>query len=93
LIVPAAALAIALADGDPARGRLRVSCLLPNDVPASLDLFDIAGRRVESRTFTGLPNANVTIEFNVDSHFAAGVYWARLTQGSRSAGTRIVLLP
>ena len=93
LYVPAAALALAFTNGNPAHGRLRVSCVLPNAEPARLDIFDIAGRRVESSPVTRLPSGVAIASLNGDSQLGAGIYWARLTQGSHSVGTRIVLLP
>ena len=89
LYVPAAALALAFASGNPAHGRLRVSCVLPSAEPATLDVFDIAGRRVDSRSLTRLPIGTASTVLNGDLRFAAGLYWARLTQGSRSVRTRI----
>ena len=93
LTVPAAALSLAISSGNPTHGRLRFSCTLPGAEPATLDLFDIAGRRVESQPLKRAPSGDVTAVLNAAARLDAGVYWARLRQGPCVAGTRVVLLP
>lgn len=93
LYVPAATLTLSLSHGNPARGRVQLACTLLTADPATLDLFDIAGRRVESMPIKRVASGATGAALNTNAWLSAGVYWARLTQNSLSVGTRIVLMP
>jgi hypothetical protein len=71
-------------------GRLVLRCSLPEPVPATLQIVDVAGRRVVSREMTpGQPG-----ESDLDLGEAAlpsGVYLARLTQAGATASVRAVV--
>jgi hypothetical protein len=68
----------------------QVAYSLPTDAPARLQLFDVAGRSVLERDLAGGAGRHeVSL---ADQHPAAGVYWLRLTQEGRAAGSKLVLV-
>ncbi len=67
---------------------LRVAFALETDAPGTLELIDIAGRRVESRPLAGLGAGEHVVRM---APRAPGVYLLRLTQGERSARARVVV--
>jgi hypothetical protein len=74
---------------NPARGAFRISVrgLEPGD--ATLDLMDAQGRRVAHHS---VRNTNGLFELSVgDGRLAPGLYLVRLTQGARSATTKVVV--
>lgn len=75
----------ASADGDA-----RVTLALPSSSPASLELFDLAGRRIWSRDVG--PLGAGTHSVRVAHGVPAGVYLARLMQGERRATARLVIV-
>lgn len=77
---------------NPARGALNVEFSLPYVVPATLELFDSAGRRmIYERLHTSAPGRNV-VSWPTNKELGAGAYWVRLTAGREShvASLRIV---
>lgn len=94
IAVPAAvAASFALApESNPAiGGRLRVAFTLPTAAPATLELFDLAGRRV-ARWDVGAHGAGRhELELAARS-IPSGVYFVRLAQGPNAATARIALL-
>jgi len=70
---------------------LQVSFSLPNAGPARLELIDIAGRRIAMREVGSLGAGAHVEPLNPDARVPAGLYWLRLTQGSRSLVTRAVV--
>lgn len=84
-------LAIAGAQPNPAVRDLAIAFTLPTAEPATLELLDLAGRRVASRSLAGAtPGAHV-LALGRDA-FPAGVYFARLTQAGHSVQQRVVVL-
>ncbi len=84
-------LSLAGARPNPAVRELALAFTLPTRDPATLELLDLAGRRVATRSLAGLePGAHVLALGR--GTFPAGVYFARLTQAGRSVQQRIVLL-
>ena len=77
--------------GNPARGRIALAATLPNDAPAEVALFDVAGRQVVSRAIEGSPGRR-TLTLARAGEIAPGVYLVRLTQGHRAATTRVVFV-
>ena len=60
--------------------------------PASLELIDLAGRRVLSTDVSSLgPGAHV-MSLTQGSRVEPGVYWVRLSQGAQSASMRAVVI-
>lgn len=86
---PPAALRLALAGAQPARESARVRFDLPQPVRATLELFDVSGRRVTTALDHDLPAG--THEATLDLRGAApGVYVARLRAAGHEAAVRVV---
>jgi hypothetical protein len=77
--------------GNPARGRIVLAATLPNAEPAEVALFDVAGRRLTSRSIAASPGRQA-LTLARGSELPAGVYFVRLTQGARATSTRVVLV-
>jgi hypothetical protein len=81
------------AQPNPAAGDLRVSFSLPDASPASLDLLDLSGRRIESRYVGSYGFGAHVVSLTPRSRaLRPGVYWVRLTQGTRMAMTKVAVL-
>lgn len=75
---------------NPSRGGpLSVHFALPNGSAATLELFDVAGRLVDSRAVGFLGHGSHRIETNP---VPSGVYYMRLSQGSNVKVRRAVVL-
>jgi len=86
--VPMPALALSARSLD---GRLAFTVQLPSGEPASLAIFDLAGRRLWSRSVGQLGVG--THDLSADgAALRPGLYFARLTQGAASCLTRAALL-
>jgi len=74
---------------NPSRGPLRVSFSAPDQGLAELSLYDVLGRRLESRevAISGAGLQTVTLI----EEAPAGVYVVRLTQASRSVSVRLTV--
>jgi hypothetical protein len=59
---------------------------------ASLDLFNVAGRRVLHRDVTALSMGAHTLELAKDGQLPSGVYVLRLVQGRRAAERKIAVV-
>jgi hypothetical protein len=89
---PALKLALAGVRPNPARGGiLRVAFTLPSRERATLELLDIAGRRVASREVGALGPGpqELTLE---KPRLEAGLYFLRLTQGREVVNARAVVM-
>jgi hypothetical protein len=83
---------------NPARGAFWATVSLPEAGDATLELLDIMGRVLESRTIPG--GRTGVLLLNSSGRLRAGVYWLRLRQpsgqpgaGMRSAVARVALVP
>ena len=86
----AASFALRSIQPNPSVGDLRVSFSLLDDSPASLELYDLTGRRIESRAVGGLgPGAHGTSL--TPRAVPPGVYCVSLTQGSHRAFSKVVI--
>jgi hypothetical protein len=74
---------------NPARGAFWATVSLPELGIATLELFDLAGRVLESRKLAG--GRPGVVQMNVAGDLAPGVYWLRLRQGSLPSGMRTSL--
>lgn len=77
---------------NPVRGRtvhLRLS--LPESGEASVELLDVAGRRVASRRLGPLGAGDAALDLAIAEGVTRGLYFARVTQGRQSRTARIVL--
>lgn len=78
---------------NPARGHsVRVDFSLPGDASASVDLFDVAGRRVVSHDAGLLGAGHHSIDVPIGKCCRSGVYFVRLTQGALTRTTQVVFL-
>ncbi|HKQ57051.1 MAG TPA: hypothetical protein VJY35_04215 [Candidatus Eisenbacteria bacterium] len=82
--VPAASLSLSAA-WDPAGRRLRVSCALPAEGPATLEVFDPAGRRRASWTLHGPGSGDHVLNLDRVDGLRSGLHLLRLRQGDRVA--------
>ena len=73
-------------------GALSVRFTLPTAAGASLELLDVAGRRVAAREVGALGAGAHTVELGAGLHLAPGLYLVRLTQGANARVTRAVVL-
>lgn len=86
--VPAANLSVVEAVAD-SRGEVRVRFSLPSSAPASLRLFDLAGRCVRAHSLAGLGSG--VHEARFAGELASGLYWLRLTQNGASVRRRVLV--
>jgi hypothetical protein len=78
---------------NPARGStLTVHFTLPTGTAASLELHDVAGRRIATREVGSLGSGQHTLDLSAGQHLAPGVYLVRLTQGANTRTTRVAVL-
>ncbi len=77
---------------NPVSDHLRVSFVLPTWEPASIELVDIAGRRAQFRKLDGFGPGSHSLELDSVRPLPAGVYFVRLRQGARVAGTRVTVV-
>jgi hypothetical protein len=76
---------------NPQRGAsLRVECVLAGDAAASLDLFDVTGRRVATHALSGA--GSHAVDLRASAPLAPGVYLVRLTQQTRVDTRRVALV-
>ena len=77
---------------NPAQGELRVAYTAQSGVPARVELWDIAGRRIEEQVVAS-PFSSAEMKVVLPAGLSAGVYLLRFTQGAASATARVVLIP
>ncbi len=92
--VPAApaALEITRAWGGASEGGIWVEFTLPRGPEASVELIDIAGRRIARESLAGLAPGLRRALVRPEGHMAAGVYFARLRQGTMIRSQRVVFV-
>ncbi|MFI5371587.1 MAG: hypothetical protein ACHQ52_08520 [Candidatus Eisenbacteria bacterium] len=92
VVVPVAAgFALAGARPNPVSGDPMIRFSLPSGDPATLEMCDLAGRRIATREVGGLGAGEHTLRITGSARLAPGVYWVRLTQAGRSAAMRVVV--
>ena len=72
------------------RGSIALEIALPIAGDARLEMFDVAGRRVDTRELSGLTRGIHPV--GIPGQLANGVYWARLHQGTSMKTARVVVL-
>lgn len=65
---------------------------LPYAEPATLEIFDLSGRLVDSRRLTGYAAASHVVPFTLWSSARSGVYLVRITQRGRSLTSRVSIV-
>ena len=89
--VPVAAVfALRGAQPNPAVGEVVVALSLPDAAPATLELLDVAGRRLGERQVAGAGPHRVSISEGLA--LEPGVYLVRLTRAGRSLTTRVTVV-
>jgi len=85
--------ALAGARPNPAHASdVHVAFILPQTSPGQLTLYDLGGRRVAEANIGSLQPGGHQVTLDLGRAAPAGVYWLRLTQGSRRASRMIVIL-
>jgi hypothetical protein len=77
---------------NPVVGTPAVAFSLPRSAAATLDLYDISGRRVLSRQVGALGPGTHRLELTGTAGLSGGLYFLRLEQGGRSTTRRLCLL-
>jgi hypothetical protein len=78
---------------NPARSdRLRVGFSLPGAAPATLELFDAAGRRIARRAVGALGAGRHVVELAEGRRLPPGVFVVRLAQGGSVSAARVAVL-
>jgi hypothetical protein len=72
---------------------LQVSFALPSAAAATLEVFDVAGRRFVSREVGSLGPGRHQLDLGAARVFPAGHYVVRLIQGGRSLRTKVTVVP
>jgi hypothetical protein len=76
----------------PGRGRVRAWFTLPSAEAATLELLDLAGRRIAAREVGTLGAGEHDVDLTPERPLTPGIYWLRLRQGS-DARTAMVAMP
>ena len=74
----------------PTHSGLTLLLDLPNREPATIEVFDIAGRRVVSRDLSGIEPGHHRLA--IQEHLASGLYLVRLRQGAEAVVARSLVL-
>jgi hypothetical protein len=88
----AAVLALEGLRPNPAVDAINVSFSLASSTSASLELLDLAGRRVADREVGTLGAGRHLLRLNPSERVAPGVYWLRLRQGEQQLLARAVVM-
>ena len=75
----------------PLTGALDVTFTLPMTAPASLDLFDVMGRRMVRRDVGGMGPGEHQVRLAERGQLAPGVYWLRLALGKRVRSAKLIV--
>ena len=92
-----AAFRVALAGSNPVRGDARFAVDLPQEASVTAEMFDLAGRRVQTLE-QGTPWTAGTHALSWDgadaagAHVGPGIFFLRVSAGSRSAVVKVVSL-
>jgi hypothetical protein len=84
--------AFAGATPSPTTGTMALTLFSTGLSSVRAELFDVRGRRVESRSLGMVPAGPQSVAFDFGNARRAGIYFLRVTQGTDSATRKIVLL-
>jgi hypothetical protein len=92
-VTPPATVEFALrgASPNPVFDRFSVSFVLASDARARLELVDVSGRRLLDREVGSLGAGEHRVDLSTDGRVPPGLYFLRLTQGTRSAMSRVAV--
>jgi hypothetical protein len=86
-------LALRGARPNPAAGQASIEFTLPDAAPATLELLDIAGRRVWSQDVSALGSGAHRVQVGSGCALAPGLYVVRLNRGTVTQSCKLVRLP
>jgi hypothetical protein len=89
----ASALRLATPMPNPSRGSMRVRFALAGGGDARLELFDVAGRRIEFRDVAALGRGDHEIVLAAGRSLEAGLYLVRLAEGGVERVVRATVMP
>ena len=89
-VVPAPAFALRAIFPNPSQGEVSVRFSLADDSPATLDVFDVLGRRISARDVGGAVGER-TLALSPGRALAPGIYLVRLMQRTHVATSRVVV--
>lgn len=92
LDVPSLAFALEGPRPVPSIGPAAIWFRLPDDKPATLELFDVRGRRVTGREVGVLGAGRHQVSFATDGSLAPGLYWVRLSREADVRTSRMVVV-
>ena len=75
----------------PLTGALDVTFSLPMTAPATLDLFDVMGRRMMKRAVGGMGPGEHQVRLAEPGQLTPGVYWLRLALGKRVRSEKLIV--
>lgn len=81
------------ASPSPASGAVRLSLRLPGTGTATLEVFDLAGRRTFASEVGALGEGSHALTIPGSERWDAGVYFARLQRGGAQRALRFVFIP
>jgi hypothetical protein len=87
------ALAIQQVAPNPTSGPLRVRFTLPSGAPATLELLDLAGRRLRRMAVGGNGAGSEVVDLAPREPLRPGIYVVRLEQDGRSVAARVAVVP
>jgi hypothetical protein len=76
----------------PAVGTMLVSIVLPAPGPATIEAFDLSGRRVLFQRLEDLGPGRHSVRMRASEALRPGVYVLRLSEGGRSTSARVVVV-
>lgn len=89
-LVPAR-LALIATPNPQRRGSIRFQLSLPTSGPASVELLDLAGRRVASSELQQAGPGRQSVELTIPRQFASGLFLARVRQGRETRTARVIV--
>jgi hypothetical protein len=92
-VPPSARLALRGLQPNPSAGDLDVAFGLPDGQPATLELLDLAGRRLRAEQVGGRGPGNHVVSLGRKGALPAGVYLLRLRRADRELTAKCVILP
>jgi hypothetical protein len=90
--VPALGFALEPVRPNPSHGAIAVEFMLPSTRPATVELLDISGRRVELRLLVTPGIGRSIVQLAPERVLAPGLYWVRLRQENRVATARVAVI-
>jgi hypothetical protein len=91
--IPRPVLALYGARPNPAIQDLNVYFSLFSSAPATIVVYDVAGRRVAGTEVGRLGPGHHFVNLSEGRRIRAGVYWILLTQGGRTLTAKAVVIP